>query len=124
IHDMEIENISKALAEYNDDAKHQAVDYTEDPGSEFTQMLLSMLPVLLVVILLWWLLAKQFRSAGGTGSVLSFGKARAKLHTKEQSNVTFDQVAGIDEAKEEVQELVEFLKNPSKFRRLGGRIPR
>ena len=124
INDVEIENVSKALAEYNADPKHQQVDYSEDPSSDFTQMLIGMVPVLIVVVILWWLLARQFRSASGTGSVLSFGKARAKLHTKEQSNVTFDQVAGIDEAKEEVAELVEFLKSPMKFRRLGGRIPR
>ena len=124
INDVEIENVSKALAEYNADPKHQQVDYSEDPSSDFMQMLIGMVPVLIIVVILWWLLARQFRSAGGTGSVLSFGKARAKLHTKEQSNVTFDQVAGIDEAKEEVAELVEFLKSPMKFRRLGGRIPR
>jgi cell division protease FtsH len=123
--DLDTENISKALAAYDADPKHTPVDYTENPGSEFLQMfLVQVLPVLIIVVILWWLLARQFRSAGGTGSVLSFGKSHAKLHIKEQSNVTFDQVAGIDEAKEEVAELVEFLKSPMKFRRLGGRIPR
>jgi cell division protease FtsH len=125
IHDLEIENLSKTMAEYNTDPKYPGVRFSEDPGSEFMQVfLVQILPVVILVVILWWLLARQFRSAGGAGSVLSFGKARAKLHTKEQSNVTFDQVAGIDEAKEEVQELVEFLKSPMKFRRLGGRIPR
>jgi cell division protease FtsH len=124
INDLEIENVSKALTEYNGDPKHQQVDYSEEPSSDFVQMLIGTVPVLIIIVILWWVLARQFRSSGGAGSVLSFGKARAKLHVKEQSNVTFDQVAGIDEAKEEVAELVEFLKSPMKFRRLGGRIPR
>ena len=54
----------------------------------------------------------------------NFGKARAKVMSKEHTNITFDDVAGIEEAKEEVMEIVEFLKNPKKFQRLGGRIPR
>jgi cell division protease FtsH len=86
--------------------------------------LLNILPILLIVLFLWFFLARQFRSAGGAGGVLSFGKSRARLHSKEKSGITFDQVAGVEEAKEEVLELVDFLKNPPKFRRLGGRIPR
>jgi cell division protease FtsH len=121
----EIEALSKHLALYNREHAKEAVDYNQDPGNEVLQFLLvQLLPLLLIILLLWWLLARQFRGAGGAGGVLTFGKSRAKLHTREQSNITFDHVAGIDEAKEEVQELVEFLKNPSKFRRLGGRIPR
>ena len=117
--------LSQMLHEYNGAHKGLEVKYSEDPGNELMQFILvQVLPVVGLVLLLWWLLARQFRSAGGAGSVLSFGKSRAKLHTKEQSNITFDQVAGIDEAKEEVLELVEFLKSPAKFRRLGGRIPR
>jgi len=122
--EAEVENLSRTLAEYN--RTHDPdVEYDQEPGSEFLQFfLVQLLPILFIVFIIWYLLARQFRSAGGTGSVLSFGKARARLHTKEKSNVTFDQVAGVDEAKEEVLELVEFLKNPAKFRRLGGRIPR
>ncbi len=123
--DAEIETLSKRLAAYNAEHTGEPVDYNQDPGNEILQFLLvQLLPLLLIILLLWWLLARQFRGAGGAGGVLTFGKSRAKLHTKEQSNITFDHVAGIDEAKEEVQELVEFLKNPAKFRRLGGRIPR
>ena len=123
--ESELENLSKQLAQYNKEHPKEAVDYNQDPGNEILQFLLvQLLPLLLIILLLWWLLARQFRGAGGAGGVLTFGKSRAKLHTREQSNITFDHVAGIDEAKEEVQELVEFLKNPSKFRRLGGRIPR
>ena len=127
IHDIIIEDISKRLDEYNTNRKEgvEPITIRHEVSSELLQFfLVNLLPILLIVFILWYLLARQFRSAGGAGSVLSFGKARAKLHTKEQSNVTFDQVAGIEEAKEEVLELVEFLKNPPKFRRLGGRIPR
>jgi len=83
----------------------------------------AIVPVLLLVGVLYFFFFRHLRSAGGQG-VLSFGKSRAKLVRKEHANVTFDDVAGIDEAKEEVQEIVEFLKNPDKFRRLGGRLPR
>ena len=128
IHADVIEDISKKLDDYNEAQRKKGeatVAFEHDPGSELMQFfLVQLLPILLIVFILWWLLARQFRSAGGAGSVLSFGKARARLHTKEKSNITFDQVAGIDEAKEEVLELVEFLKSPAKFRRLGGRIPR
>jgi len=121
----ETENLSAKLWEYNQSHKDQRIDYRMEPGSEVLQLVLfNFLPVLLIVLFLWYILARQFRATGGAGSVLSFGKARARLHTKEKPTVTFDDVAGIDEAKEEVQELVEFLKNPAKFRRLGGRIPR
>ena len=122
--DAEIENLSDKLRLNNEAEDRPEISFQQDPGSEFLPILLQFLPFLLIVLFLWFLLARQFRSAGGAGSVLSFGKARARLHTKEKSDITFDDVAGVDEAKEELQELVEFLKNPAKFRRLGGRIPR
>lgn len=61
---------------------------------------------------------------GGRGGAMGFGKSRAKLLTEKQGRVTFDDVAGIDEAKEELEEIVEFLRNPQKFSKLGGKIPR
>jgi len=71
------------------------------------------------------LFMRQMRSQGGAGGVMSFGRSRATLYTKENhTNVTFDDVAGAQEAKDEVREVVEFLKNPSRFTRIGGRIPR
>jgi cell division protease FtsH len=68
---------------------------------------------------------RQMRAQGGAGGVMSFGRSRAQLYTKENhTNVTFDDVAGAQEAKDEVREVVEFLKNPSRFTKIGGRIPR
>jgi len=82
-------------------------------------------PWLLVLAIVWFFIIRQMRSPGGTGGVLSFGRSRASLYTKEnRTNVTFDDVAGMEEAKAEVREIIEFLKNPGKFARLGGSIPR
>jgi cell division protease FtsH len=94
------------------------------PNTFLTQLVYTIAPWLLILGLFWFFLFRQMRSPGGGGGVLSFGRSRAQLITKEKSNVTFDDVAGIDEAKDEVQEIIEFLKNPAKFSRLGGRIPR
>jgi len=93
-------------------------------SSPFTQILFLLGPwVLLFVVFLFFM--RQMRSQGGAGGVMSFGRSRAQLYSKEKHvNVTFDDVAGADEAKDEVRELVEFLKNPGRFTRIGGRIPR
>lgn len=81
-------------------------------------------PWFLIFIFIYFFFIRGMRNNGVGGGVLSFGRSRAKLHMKERTGVTFNDVAGIDEAKSEVQEIVEFLKNPEKFQRLGGRIPR
>ena len=93
------------------------------------QMLLLLIqffaPVLLILALFYFIFYRQMRNMGGAnGGVLSFGKSRARLASKESTGITFDDVAGIIEAKEEVVEIIEFLKNPGRFQRLGGRIPR
>jgi len=94
--------------------------------SVWVNLLITLAPFLLLILLIWFFIARSMRSAGaGPGGMLgSFGKSRHRLTTKESVNVTFDDVAGVNEAEDEVQELVEFLKNPKKFQRLGGRIPR
>ncbi|NOT30250.1 MAG: ATP-dependent zinc metalloprotease FtsH [Planctomycetes bacterium] len=92
--------------------------------SPFSSILFLLGPwVLLFVVFLIFM--RQMRSQGGAGGVMSFGRSRAQLYSKEShTNTTFDDVAGADEAKDEVRELVEFLKNPGRFTRIGGRIPR
>ncbi len=80
---------------------------------------------LLMVFLVWFLISRVFRGAGGGAGMLgNFGKSRHKTMNKEMTGITFADVAGIEEAKEEVTEIIEFLKNPKKFTKLGGRIPR
>jgi cell division protease FtsH len=88
----------------------------------FTQLALSVLPVLIIIGFLYFLFSRQLRQAGR--GALNFGKSRAKLLTRDREKITFGDVAGCDEAKEEVSEVVEFLKDPKKFTKMGGRIPK
>ncbi|MGR3637636.1 MAG: ATP-dependent zinc metalloprotease FtsH [Shimia sp.] len=90
--------------------------------SGFQALLFSMLPVLLLVGV--WIYFMNRMQGGGKGGAMGFGKSKAKMLTEKQGRVTFDDVAGIDEAKEELEEIVEFLRNPQKFSRLGGKIPK
>ncbi|MFA6929487.1 MAG: ATP-dependent zinc metalloprotease FtsH [Lentisphaeria bacterium] len=85
-------------------------------------LLYSLLPIVLLVILLSFVYSRAMKSAGK--SALQFGKSRAKMLNPSLEKVTFNDVVGIEEAKEDVQEIVEYLKNPTRFKRLGGRIPR
>ncbi|TVQ79691.1 MAG: ATP-dependent zinc metalloprotease FtsH [Phycisphaeraceae bacterium] len=90
------------------------------------QLLMSGLLIwILLFAIIWFFIFRMMRQAGGGGGVLgNFGKSRHRVLAKETTGITFNDVAGIDEAKDEVFEIVEFLKNPKKFMRLGGRIPR
>ncbi len=92
-----------------------------EEGSWFSTFLFSWLPVI-VLIAVWLFFMRQMQ--GGGGKAMSFGRSRARMITQEQGKVTFEDVAGVDEAKEELQEVVDFLSNPKKFTRLGGRIPK
>jgi cell division protease FtsH len=96
----------------------------KEPNTFLAQLVFTFGPWVLIIALFWFFIFRQVRTPSGTGGVLSFGRSRAKLYNKETSKVTFEDVAGIDEAKDEVQEIVEFLKNPGKFQRIGARIPR
>jgi cell division protease FtsH len=79
---------------------------------------------LIVIVALWIFFMRQMQGGGGGRGAMSFGKSKARMLSEDQVKVTFADVAGVEEAKEEVQEVVEFLKDPSKFQRLGGKIPK
>ncbi|MCU0884465.1 MAG: ATP-dependent zinc metalloprotease FtsH [Beijerinckiaceae bacterium] len=103
----------------------KGVQITARPQNTETNWLMTLLINLLPIALLigaWIFLSRQMQS--GAGRAMGFGKSKAKLLTEAHGRVTFEDVAGIDEAKEDLQEIVEFLKDPQKFQRLGGRIPR
>jgi len=90
--------------------------------SGFTTLLMTFLPFLLLIGV--WIYFMNRMQGGGKGGAMGFGKSKAKLLTEKHGRVTFDDVAGIDEAKEELEEIVEFLRNPQKYSRLGGKIPK
>jgi len=90
--------------------------------NQFLQLLLGTLPFILFILLMYFLFRQQIKAAGR--GAFSFGKSKAKILNKEKNKITFKDVAGVEEAKDEVQEIVEFLKSPKKFQRLGGQIPK
>ncbi|GBQ39897.1 ATP-dependent zinc metalloprotease FtsH [Acetobacter fabarum] len=94
----------------------------EQDGSPLLRYFLNSLPIILLVAA-WLFMMRQMQGAGGRGA-MGFGKSRAKMLTEKHGRVTFEDVAGIDEAKGELQEIVDFLKDPQKFTRLGGKIPK
>ncbi len=104
------------------ESKGVAVDYEKNENSPLIHMLVgNVLPFLIIlgIFLFFW---RQIQAGGG--KAMSFGKSRAKLLTENKHRITFKEVAGVDEAKDELQEIVHFLKDPKKFARLGGRIPK
>jgi|UniRef100_A0A7C5ALQ8 cell division protease FtsH len=104
--------------------QEKGVEITAKPKEDnpwYTTLLVSWLPML-VLVGIWIFFMRQMQSGGG--KAMSFGKSRARLMTENSVKVTFKDVAGIEEAKEEVAEIIEFLKDPKKFTRLGGRIPK
>ena len=112
---------------FRNELTSMGVDHVNDTSANiWGQLLLAVGPFLIIVLLIWFLIARSMRGAGGGpgGMLGSFGKSRHRISTKENTKVRFTDVQGIAEAKDEVQEIVQFLKNPGKFQRLGGRIPR
>jgi cell division protease FtsH len=105
--------------------------YQVNPRNEVSNdfifhLLISWGPIILIAFLIYFFVFRAMRNAGGGpgGMLGNFGRSKHKMLTKEHSNVTLNDVAGVDEAKDEVNEMIEFLKNPKKFQRLGGRVPR
>ncbi len=105
----------------NSTGKPHAKVEEEGGGSMIWPVLLSWAPILFIIGI-WIFMLRQMQSGGN--KALSFGKSRAKLLNNQQKRVTFKDVAGVEEAKEELQEIIEFLKEPQKFQKLGGRIPK
>jgi cell division protease FtsH len=109
-----------------DDLVENHVDFKVEPPesqSFLMQALISWFPMLLLVGV-WVFFMRQMQGGGGGRGAMSFGKSKARLIEEDQIKVTFADVAGVEEAKEDVQEMVDFLKDPSKFQKLGGKIPR
>ncbi|MFP4191845.1 MAG: ATP-dependent metallopeptidase FtsH/Yme1/Tma family protein, partial [Candidatus Hydrogenedentota bacterium] len=101
----------------------QGVDYSmERDSTMMSTFLINMIPLLLIIGLFWFFMFRHMQ--GGNNKAMSFGKSKAKLVNHSEQTVTFNDVSGVDEAKEELQEVVEFLKDPQKFTRLGGKIPK
>ncbi len=125
----QVEDYNKTLEEKygvgHEDYKTNRVkwDVSEVPGI-FSELMLQLFLVLLFVFIIYFFFFRQLRGGGAGGALFSFGKSRARLAEKGDTNVTFDDVAGVTEAKEEVTEIIEFLRNPGRFHKLGGRIPR
>ena len=100
---------------------HVAVTVKDNNGSAWWSILIQLSPIL-VLVALWFFMIRQMQSGGN--KALSFGKSRARLLSMQQKKITFKDVAGVDEAKEELQEIIEFLREAQKFQKLGGRIPK
>jgi len=110
-----------------DDLLNHGVEFRQarpEQQSIWTQLLVASFPILVIIAVFMFFMRQMQGGSGGRGGPLTFGKSKAKLLSEDQIKTTFADVAGVDEAKEDVQELVEFLEDPSKFQRLGGKIPR
>lgn len=111
------------LTDANMERLQQTQVFTEQPATTiWSQMLTGILPFILIIGLLYFLFIRQLRNAGR--GAMSFGKSKAKMLTRDRDKTTFSSVAGCDEAKQEIAEVVDFLKDPKRFQKIGGHIPK
>jgi cell division protease FtsH len=121
--------LTALMMQYDAAIERRQLSLGDGTNAQFDSGLLSSMMLIwapwILILVFFFIFMRQMRSQGGAGGVMSFGRSRAQLYTKENhTNVTFEDVAGNVEAKSEVREVVEFLKNPGRFTRIGGRIPR
>ncbi len=121
---MEVQFVAKVRVSdsMEDELLGRKIFETKQPNTVLLGLVYSLGPILVIGLLIWFFFIRQIKMAGK--GALSFGKSKARMLTKEKNKTTFKDVAGVEEAKEEVSELVEFLKDPKKFQKLGGRIPK
>jgi cell division protease FtsH len=108
--------------EFTDTLDAAGVTYSFEQPSVFLSLLVNILPFALIMIAVYWFVFRRMGS--GAGGALNMGKNKVKIYDRKEMKTTFADVAGVDEAKEELREIVEFLSNPKKYQRLGGRIPK
>jgi cell division protease FtsH len=106
--------------------QHKVIVEGKEPEQQsiWMQLLVASFPILIIIAVFMFFMRQMQGGGGGRGGPMSFGKSKARMLGEDQISTTFADVAGVDEAKEDVQELVEFLRDPSRFQKLGGRIPR
>jgi cell division protease FtsH len=119
--DMSSDEVTRDLVKEMDDHKVK-VEFKNSSSSGMVLQMVAFYAPFILIIAFWIFMIRQMQSGGN--KALSFGKSRAKLLSNQQKRVTFKDVAGVEEAKEELQEIIEFLKEPQKFQKLGGRIPK
>ncbi len=112
---------SRASLQHALDSAQRTYSFTSGGGNIFVSLLIQAVPVLLLIGV-WVFFMRQMQ--GGARGAMGFGKSKARLLTENKNKITFEDVAGVDEAKEELAEIVDFLKDPAKFQRLGGKIPK
>ena len=125
--EVKIPNVESFMNYANNILKDGKIEFNKKSASVFMILLnlISPLGLVVVLVIFWFILMNNASSQGGTGKTMSFGKSRARMTSPDDKNkVTFKDVAGVDEEKEELEEIVEFLKNPRKFTEMGARIPK